>query len=647
MRVRMTMKIKMIVIPGNIFWDSQLKLNQFSLPNSIPRLEKNKTKLDISKLLKFASNANLFNNTHNQNSNFFKIVELIKSKDISALNTSVYDIIIYYYGLLSSSRSTANPRFLRCIDEYIKDNQLSHQRAAMLRQLAQIILRIKEGTQPVIDIQLFKEFLSSEQTKVILRGAVLCGAKVSMPESLSQEASHLTILTEVSWGTLGDYNAAARLIRLIQASQPNLLITWVIKGRIEEIPNELESSATLDIHKITDWKQLFSSELIITSLSKTAAILIFPTFHFLTDKQIKTLKQRFNVPMISCLEYSYDSNQSNPDLIELKAGLGKDEMGIFIFPPNDKHPLTQIDSKQPILRVLFQHSTIFDYAEDSLPPYTQVSEEQAKAYDASHTLFFGYTNRDISRVTNPGMNLGNFLKTVLSIAENQPEKNVDVILPINLSQLHDAKIDYTRYSAVSFIHEDENGPHQEVIYQNSQPSLPQLRIINLFRFENHTFTQLVAASHPFKLCTGDQSLSDVISVENAVVFYQVMEWKQLLAFNYIEIAKTALEEAKIDPSLSVALPFLKEVYQMRSFDLEKIKSFLNNPQLLDEFKLIHRFIFENKNLNKTLPKNLLTFLQYLKNEEKLLGDMDSSPKRIRDMESQRTSNVHEEMSFKM
>jgi len=462
---------------------------------------------------------------------------------------------------------------------------------------------------------------------------IKAGAVANYMSSVTNTESHLTIFTEVSWGTLGDYYAALRLIRLLKLENPSLSIHWIIKGVAKEVPDELENSDTILIHKIDDWSVIFSQPELIINIRTTPAILVYPTFHFLTKNHIEKLEVQFNKPFISCLEYSYRTSKKSSN-IELQTGLGNDEMGIFIDSADEKqHPLTQIDKKQPIIEVLFSkyknNDTSMQSAElehssqktddlthkDSLTEdlISNIDEALAQQYDEKHMLFFGYANKKLRRVVNAGANVSNFIRISLSIADDNKIKDIDIIASISMEQFIALGLSYSAYNQVTFVSRENDIIQNKVIYQNPLlPHLPQLRIINLFRFDNNTFQKLVAASHPFKLCTGDQSLSDVVSTENAIVFYQIMDWKAGLANNYLLIAKTALRAANLDPDQSIVINYLKILNNLQTLNLSQMKEMVTNPQLLLESKLIHQYIIEHKNLSVTLPKYILGFLRHLK-----------------------------------
>jgi hypothetical protein len=472
---------------------------------------------------------------------------------------------------------------------------------------------------------LSRDRLPLEYVIPFLREAILRGVKANhmKPVSLEDE-HHLTIFTEVSWGTLGDYFAALRLIRLLQEVNKKLTVHWVIKGRNEEIPDDLVSSDTIKIQKIEHWDEIFTTPSIVKEIKETQAIFVFPTFHFLKEEHINRIRKDFDKLMISCLEYSYGIRGESSDMIELYSGLGDDEMGVFTLPHQGGHPLSQVDPNQDILRALFSQQETTDLV--------HVDEARAEQYDKEHVLFFGYANKDVERVengekkpgrvVNKGVSVENFVRLCHEIAKNDPNKrHVDIVTPITMEDFKALGVNYADYSAVRFIGKENGKTTATVIHEdNSASTKPELRIINLFRFDGATFQKLMAASHPFKLCTGDQSLSDVISTENAIVFYQAMEWKAKLAENYIKIAQKALDAAKLDPNTSIAIQYLRAVNSKAPLDLDEIKTMLLDPKLLEQFNIIHRYIIKYKNLNDTLPKNLVSFLRYLKNDEPAISD---------------------------
>ncbi len=181
-------------------------------------------------------------------------------------------------------------------------------------------------------------------------------------------------------------------------------------------------------------------------------------------------------------------------------------MGIFIESSDEKqHPLTQLDRNQPVIDVLFS-----EYINSDTSLRTAALDEAlAQKYNEKHLLFFGYANKELERVVNKGVNVDNFIRICLSIADDDKQKNIDIIAPIREDQFIELGLNYKSYSQVTFVCSKNNLVHHNVIYTNPfLPERPQLRVINLLRFDGNTFKKLVAASHPFKLCTGDQSLSD-------------------------------------------------------------------------------------------------------------------------------------------
>ncbi len=162
--------------------------------------------------------------------------------------------------------------------------------------------------------------------------------------------------------------------------------------------------------------------------------------------------------------------------------------------------------------------------------------------------------------------------------QSHSEKHIDIIVPIDLITFKDTfSLQYSNFSEVAFVTLEEGKVHYETLYKDANPDSgkkPKLRVINLFRFNNPTFTKLIAASHPFKLCTGDQSFSDVISVRNGIPFYQIMDWKDKLYDNFIAIATIALQSVGIDLEDSLALKYLKLI-SSPNFDPNKLNADLD------------------------------------------------------------------------
>jgi len=567
---------------------------------------------DDSSILKFLFNQEI------KKSDMSLILQQIATVGTTCLyQDNLFLIIEQYFEQVRLNRAAATRNFLERIDEFCKKYHLNALIVKDISEIAQLMIATQENKTPIINLSLLQKHLFTSHIKAILRRAILLGATVEEEKSLPvAEACHLTIFTEVSWGTLGDYFATARLIGLLKLANPNLVIDWVIRGKLEEIPNEVAESTTLSIHKISDWSEIFTSTAMAEMLEKTQLIFIFPTFHFLTEAQLSTLRSTFEKEIVTCLEYSYGIRKNTPGLIELASGLADDELGIFTHPPVQTHPLALIEHTQPILQVLFS-----DLFQSNEAETVVINDAQAQHYDSQHILFFGYANKELHRVANPGVNVPNFIDIALTIAKHEhPKKNVDIVVPISEADFAQQNFNYQQYSSVHFVASVDGSLQDKVIYTNPLASdLPQLRVINLFRFDNPTFRLLVSGSHPFKLCTGDQSLSDVVSSGDAIVFYQTMQWKTSLTENYSSIAKTALQEQGIDVSQSCAVKFLHCCKRASTYDIEQIKQLVTDPQLKIEFNVIHQYIRAHKNLNQTLPTYLNAYVHHLAVEKQLLA----------------------------
>lgn len=559
------------------------------------------------------------NNDLNKHKDIFSNELVLEFK--SSFRKKLGQLIIQYINRLLSKDVFSN-KSLQLATEF----ELKKEDIINFLFLLDTIHNIKNKNKSLIDFGLFANFLEPCDLVQIVRQALLNGSRLSrVSDKILQSigTTNLVILTEVSWNTLGDYYAALRLIRLLHESYPSLTINWIIKGRESDIPSEFYDAQYLRVKIIEHWDYLFSDALIKQNLCQTAAIFIFPTFHFLSFSQLSQLKTLYQIPLISCLEYSYGAYLKHDDVFELRTGLGSDELGVFIFNCTSTYPLTHIDKTLPIIKILFPNVLNgYPPPEDALSPKHSlvqtskfgISDALARYYTESTFLFFGYGNKELSRVINSVVNLENYVKLCLLLAKQNTEKNIDIIVPLSREAFLSLPINWQDYKRVSFISLVNGCILNETHFENDSTTNPSLRIINLFRFDNHTFTYLMAASHPFKMCTGDQSFSDAISLNNCIPFYQIMGWKKNLAHNYLAIAQHALKSNQWSIKKSSAIQFLTLIFNSASCDLNNLTTLLKNPQLVQEFNCIHAFIRQNKNLNQNLPVYLVHFLQYLKIE---------------------------------
>jgi hypothetical protein len=482
--------------------------------------------------------------------------------------------------------------------------------------IARLMIAIKAGHCPTLDINLLNSVLDFKDVCNITRFAILNGSHLS--DQHTNICKNLTIMTFAHYG-FGDYYAAARLIALLQAQNPTVMIHWMICGDRANLPQEMTDSNTLRIHWIEDLYQIAQEDL--QSL-QTELFVIFPQVpDRYASLMVDILKKRIgNQPLVYCLEYSHIFRLNFPGVTPVQTGLGADEAGIFIVPPPPQNALTFIDTQDPILSVL--------YTNISSTQFTTVSPED---YEATSVLFFGYASSSSKTVENVGVSIENFIDIALHIAQTeQLQKNVDIIVPLHSSILCN-NMNFSNYRKVQLVtqNKDKSVNYRTLVDNSSHATKPTLRLINLFPFCHATFQNLVFASHPFKMCTGDQSFSEVISCSRTIPFYQAMAWKKNLYINYIEIAERALGEANLDPNESLAIKWLILMQTLDHKTLEMAKVMATNPNLLDEFKLIHDYIIARKNLSLVLPR----FLNYLANEHEIVNNQNASNQAIVPMQS--------------
>lgn len=473
------------------------------------------------------------------------------------------------------------------ISDFAQKNQ-HRELSDLITVIANLVFENKVSS---LSFGLFKKYLYSKNSKTIIHKAMLLGANRNLFSRHYQDTSlALVIYTQMLTDGLGDYYAAVTLIRLLKLKNPNLKLTWIIEGQIT--PSDPLPLFDVTIYIISEQNQVLVDKTIGKSVTQSQAIFIFPScnsYSQLPEKFIDQLKMRYAIPVFSGLEYSYNPlmRRYGRDKVELVTGLGSDELGIFIRNYDRSRPfLDQIAEDQPIKSILGPADT--------------------------HVLFFGYVSKE-TRVQNPFINIANFIQTCLIVArKQQPRKHVDIIVPISLEEVQHLTFDRAFYCEIQFI--SKSG--KQIIYNNFQQNANRtvLRIINLFHFNSHTFQMLMAASHPFKLFTGDQSFSDAVSSIDCIPAYQIMIWKKSLFDNYRNVAKSLLKNE------AIAISYLDAMEGIDSQPSpERMAEFVLDPELLEQFEKIHRQIIQDHNLNERLTTGLLNLLSYLRDEETWLG----------------------------
>lgn len=433
----------------------------------------------------------------------------------------------------------------------------------------------------------------------------------------STQKKSLVFFTHAPNGTLGDPSAAAKLInQLKQDYADSLDITIVLIVDAENV-NKVEQVIPKNVNIFTMPFFNMLHEKINSAGKKTTlrdlveqsdGIIFFPTFHFFKDWEVDFIAHG-KKPIFITTEYNlHEKNkkiqmENRQDwMAQFNTGLGED-LGIFCTPIKEKPaaPLSQITDEADKRFVDFLLSSSTDDNRDLLAKEAD--------YHQYHELFFGYfnalNNEHESNQVDP-------LLLIEACLEISPEnKIIDIVLPLSTKietsthyKTMKEIIDYfsndplkMKEYTFEFYTKDEKGkiiPHAKI-----GQGTKVVRLINGFPFTPKTVNNLMQAANPLVLVTGDQSLSEALSL-GKIFLYQTMWWKEPLFTNLLDEVKTKF-------SSSSPLYIFLQMQLNKSASRKDIIQYLKNhkEELLQQINELNKHLSENKNLYKVLPVKLM------------------------------------------
>lgn len=335
-----------------------------------------------------------------------------------------------------------------------------------------------------------------------------------------------------------------------------------------------------------------SSELFSDSPKVPTLLIEGPLFNQSTGKSVKEAA----TPLYTLLrigEYSRTGMAGlGPDETYERSGPGDDELGIFV-----DEGLYHFGCK------------LFEAGKTSSPETVERLENtQLKSLIETHPgrLYFGYANGIIAGIQ--------FIKDIFTI-ENGEETNISVCLP----QPEYFDLDFSYYIEHILELAKEHHCSVEIWTPGSieNPSLSLLaghedpeskKKISLFiplRVSHNDFISLLAASEPFTLITGDQSLSEALSIGKSISL-QTLRHKKALLSNLISLSSklglTKVQALLERKSICDAMPDLKE---------ELPEGFLKDGQLRREMRIFSDFLYKERNLQKNVIKRVESWLASL------------------------------------
>ncbi|AUH72599.1 hypothetical protein [Legionella sainthelensi] len=447
----------------------------------------------------------------------------------------------------------------------------------------------------------------------------------------------IIIMTHAPGKTLGDPSSAAKLQRLLLEQFKQLELEIEVKVIIntdttedEEAVKNLFDKAGYDLIKTIytpEGKAQFEQ-----NINDADFLILYPTPHFLslTTATLITdiIARSKKCEVLSLVEYDYDipyqhSNKSFvntvPGSMYKSTGIGEKCLGIYI------------NQQTPSQESLFKRLHKEDLEKFPLDLNQHVG------------LYFGYFNKIGSSKT--GANPPRFISFA---AHSNSGKEVDVVIPLlpagnnihvenkidallekefvdSITDFNKVVISYsysgsTRYFV--YTKKDDQLVAKEIDaeeYENQKnDSEKVIRVINPFPLHPKSVQALMEASESVNLLTGDQSLSEALSLAK-IPFYQAMPWKKKFydSLTFFAQSYPALHEwFTINANQTISPKELAEFYSK------------NRLQMQEEIQSLRDELIQKKNLginlikyfNSLIEKSLLERCQFF--IQNLINDFD-------------------------
>lgn len=459
-------------------------------------------------------------------------------------------------------------------------------------------------------------------------------------EELDQPENAIVIITDVQDGTRGDIASTRKLIRAMREKTPTRPIIWLLRAdaqtKVSNVPDGVE------LIRIAEWVEMFAYKNCVNMLKSAAFVAVYPAYmsgyvnEYRASVSILPVPVRVfiehcregKLPLTCILEYGYISSEllakaqhDFPNLHFLQTGVMQNSCGIYLEDYSKDPPHRQLQKLPEHVKNLLGTELI-----------------NQGAYFNHHALFVGYYNQSVDRAMNNNISAQRFVQSIAELSIHDVtvsgKSNVDILLPFSLNQV--SELDMTRLGELGFsqvIFQSDNGKidnffipdHKNRVMISSvriryftivDLPIKTLRIIQLPRMSETEFQALVAAAHPFVMCTGDQSLSEVLSkstvspISYGLPYYQIMHWKLNAFMEFYEQVKSVCG----DEDSSRLTLFYKSI--LFNGDV--------SPKLLGEFLGSYSFCWDSHKFSKYLRKffnlaeNLPTYIEACISAKKML-----------------------------
>ncbi|MGQ3890567.1 hypothetical protein [Legionella sp. CNM-4043-24] len=403
-----------------------------------------------------------------------------------------------------------------------------------------------------------------------------------MPTALPYlENKSLLLMTEVSYG-FGDFFAAKKMIRQLNSLCPGLTIHWQIRtfhNRMSDIAHKVEELKKIFSDAVAIELMGFEDQMSPVARSDIDLILFYPTIGLLSPAHFQQFKA-WHVPMLQVNAYDrIDVLSVLPNIAELSTvNTGFDGLGLFL---DDVSHGPQVPDLESILPEPFR-------------------------LDPRNTLFFSYTAQDTRHAINAA-DFNHYVKIALDIAA--PDQCVDVVAN---SPGNSLAADFHKYvwehgfSEIQYLSRDKNRQIRTRVYSSPSAYLSPkvLRIMDPFPLTPQQMQALMIYAHPFQQATGEQSLSEMMSLSSigkaVFPFYQTLSWNVGLHENWCLMAEACLGKN------SAYVRLLQSTASGKEIDIQGFSQTWrdNQSDILADARSLSHSLFKDNNLNHNVAQFL-------------------------------------------
>lgn len=439
----------------------------------------------------------------------------------------------------------------------------------------------------------------------------------------------ITVITHAPLGVFGDIRGATRLAQCLLRADPTIcldVIVFVPDNNKQSVLRfnqpEFNSFNTISL-KENKTHHKNALRFMRSILTNTDGILFYGTYRFIIDIRDMHSLTQYQKPTLLISDYdrfikglSMKTADHFP-LGYLNIGLGRKDLGIFL--PEIIH-----SNRDSILKTITSgvNHDLCTYLIGVLPSDNNCEQhKKLEEYFSKTDLYFGYFNqiRFNSQFSDRNSVLPKyFIDDCRKISEQATQKNVDILMPLTLSNHKqipsNTAQDICQYFSdhysdealsIDFSCREKDGKwSRKRIFGSGEKCL---HIINGFPLQPEEFRAYLHLAQPFCALTGNQSVIEGIFSQKCVL-QQLMSWNN--RFNG-DLRNAAYEGLDGPSPLSKFLE-LQRIWPGGDISIqhEKIVSFYLKFKKDCLKNLLHfaDYIAKQRNLDTTLPEKIFSLL---------------------------------------